>query len=237
MNHNSWLRTLNMFHMQAVIYRVCVNSRLLVCYQGVTNHCKLVAWNNCSICLLLILRQVWQGWLLSPLCVCSPLRSGWSGLKNPLPRWPLTWLAVRSQARVIGWSLGFLPQGLSMWLDWASDKMVLSWQLDLLPGSWLQTEPRLGSLGSLKAEPWNSVTSAIGYQLKQVIWAPQVPGGKGAKTQRPEDTVHWKHQSNLLSQWEIKQNPNRKMDNEWEQIIHLRSTDCQQIYKHIFNST
>lgn len=35
----------------------------------------------------------------------------------------------------LGWSLGFLPRGLSMWLDWASDKVVVSWWLDLLPGS------------------------------------------------------------------------------------------------------
>ena len=35
----------------------------------------------------------------------------------------------------LGWSLGFLPWGLSMWLDWASNKMVVSWWLDLLPGS------------------------------------------------------------------------------------------------------
>ena len=35
----------------------------------------------------------------------------------------------------LGWSLGFLPQGLSMWLDWAADKTVVSWWLDLLLGS------------------------------------------------------------------------------------------------------
>lgn len=196
-----------------------------------------MAWNNCLICLLLILQRVWQGWLLSLLCVSSPLRSGWNGLQNPLPRRPLTWLAVRSPARARlepRFSSSGLVHVARLGL-WQNGRVMVAG-----PVAWQLTSKRAKAGEPRVSEGWalKLIQCYFCLTLSAEAGHLSTPSLRGEGNKDTETRRHGSLETprNLLLQWEIKQNPNRKTDNEWEQIIHLRGTDCQQIYKHIFNS-
>ena len=110
-----------------------------------------------------------------------------------------------------------------------------------------QPEPTISSRIPVGSADWSWVSEGWALKLIQCYFCLTLsaeaghlstPSLRGEGNKDTETTRHGSLETprNLLPQWEIKQNPNRKTDNEWEQIIHLRGTDCQQIYKHIFNS-
>ena len=182
------------------------------------------------------------------------------GLARPAP---LSWacLLIREQwvewaagptAKVATHAAGCQEPSQSCWLElqFSTSRLVHMARLGLWRyggvmvvglDAWQLASERAKAEAAKVSEGWALKLSQCYFCLILSVEAgdQRSPGsrGKGAKAWIPGDMAHWKHQSNLRPQWEIKQNPNRKTDNGWEQIIHIRNASCQHMYKNIFNPT